>query len=98
MDELKFFRMALSPLEVDDLHQASMEAVFASAKSGNADATARVREHFLKRVDETAAKAREAVVAARKSLEDDVCVMDVQSLYRTLVSVRTFLFETTWRA
>lgn len=70
MDELKFFRMALSPLEVDDLHQASMAEVFASAKSGNADATARVREHFLKRVDETAAKARDAVVAARKSLED----------------------------
>jgi hypothetical protein len=25
----------------------------------------------------------------RKSLEDDVCVMDVQSLYRALISVRT---------
>ncbi len=71
IDELKVFGLTLSPLEVADLHAPAMEAAFKSAKSGDARAKAAVREYWLARVDEDAAKARQAIIAARKNLEDD---------------------------
>lgn len=71
IDELKIFRQALSPLEVADLHQPALEATIKSAKAGNAAAKAAVREHWLTRVEDESAKARQAVIAARKNLEDD---------------------------
>jgi hypothetical protein len=71
MDELKIFRQALSRLEVAELHQPTLDAALKAAKSGDAAAKAAVREHWLARVDEESAKARQAVIAARKNLEDD---------------------------
>ena len=71
MDELKIFRQALSPLEVAELHQPALDAALKSAKAGDAAAQAAVREHWLARVDEETAQARQAVIAARKNLEDD---------------------------
>lgn len=71
MDELKVFRQALSPLEVAELHQPALDATLKAAKSGAAAAKAAVREHWLARVDEESAKARQTVIAARKNLEDD---------------------------
>jgi hypothetical protein len=71
MDELKIFRQALSSLEVADLHQPALETTLKSAKSGDAVARAAMLEHYLSRVDMETAKARQAVIAARKSLEDD---------------------------
>ena len=71
MDELKVFRQALSPLEVAELHQPALDATLKAAKSGAAAAQAAVREHWLARVDEESAKARQTVIAARKNLEDD---------------------------
>lgn len=71
MDELKVFRLALSPLEVADLHQPVFEGMLRSAKAGDAAAKAALREHYLNRVDAETAKAREAVIAARRNLQDD---------------------------
>jgi hypothetical protein len=71
MDELKVFRLALSPLEVADLHEPVLDVTFNKAKAGDADAKASVRDHYLSRVDPETAKAREAVVAAKKALQDD---------------------------
>lgn len=71
MKDLKVFRAALSPLEVADLHAPALAAALAKAKSGDADALALVREHYLNRVDLETAKARETVAAARRHLEDD---------------------------
>ena len=71
MDELKIFRQALSPLEVADLHQPVLEAALVSARAGSPALRAILRDHYLQRVDPDAAQAREAVIAARKSLEDD---------------------------
>jgi hypothetical protein len=71
MDELKIFREALSPLEVADLHQPVLAQTLQAAKSGDAAAVALVRTHYLSRVDEETARARQAVVAARQQLEDD---------------------------
>ena len=71
MDELKIFRQALSPLEVAELHQPALDAALKAAKAGDAVAKASVRAYWLARVDEETAKARQAVIAARKNLEDD---------------------------
>ncbi len=71
MDELKIFRQALSPVEVADRHQPALDATLKSAKAGDAVAKAALREYWLARVDEESAKARQAVIAARKNLEDD---------------------------
>ncbi|MCX8495392.1 MAG: DUF1553 domain-containing protein [Akkermansiaceae bacterium] len=71
LDELKIFRQALSPLEVADLNAPTLDASMQSAKAGNAVAKAAVRAYYLDRIDPEIAKARAAVVAARKSLEDD---------------------------
>ena len=71
MDEVKIFRQALSPLEVADLHQPALDATLKSAKAGDAAAKVALREYWLTRVDEASAKARQAVIAARKELEDD---------------------------
>jgi hypothetical protein len=71
IDELKIFREALSPIEVADLHAQSLESGFQSAKAGDPVAKAAVRTHYLNRIDPEIAKAREAVIAARKSLQDD---------------------------
>ncbi|HEX2750846.1 MAG TPA: DUF1553 domain-containing protein, partial [Verrucomicrobiales bacterium] len=71
MDDLKIFRQALSSLEVADLHQPALEATLKLAKAGDAVAKSALREHYLNRVDTEVAKARQTVIAARRSLEDD---------------------------
>jgi hypothetical protein len=71
MKDLKVFRAALSPLEVAELHAPTLAATLAKAKSGDDAALALVREHYLRRVDAETAKARDAVTAARRHLEDD---------------------------
>jgi hypothetical protein len=71
MKDLKVFRAALSPLEVADLRAPALATALAEAKSGDAAALALVRGHYLSRVDAETAKAREAVTAARRHLEDD---------------------------
>lgn len=71
MDELKIFRQALSALEVADLHAPVLDATFQAAKAGDSAAKAAVRDHYLRRVDAETAAAREAVIAARKNLQDD---------------------------
>lgn len=71
MDELKIFRQALSALEVADEHAPMLDTTFQAAKAGDAAAMAAVREHYLRRVDAETAAARDAVIAARKSLQDD---------------------------
>ncbi len=68
---LKIFRSALSPLEVADLHAPLMAAALQAAKAGDAAALASLRVHYLSRVDAEVAKADAAVIAARKSLQDD---------------------------
>ncbi len=67
MDDIRVFRQALSPLEV----AGSLDETLKAAKAGDAKALAAVREYFLTRVDEATATARQAVIAARKNLEDD---------------------------
>ena len=67
MDEIQVFRHLLSPLEV----AGCLEVALKDAKAGEAEAKAAAREHFLTRVDEATARARQAVIAARKNLEDD---------------------------
>ncbi len=71
MDELKIFRQALSPLEVADLHQPALAATLKAAQAADTAAKTAVRAYWLARVDEECAKARQAVIAARKNLEDD---------------------------
>jgi hypothetical protein len=71
IDEIKVFREALSPLEVADLHQPTSEGLLKSAKSGNATARGILLHHYLARVDAECAKARAAVIASRKELEDN---------------------------
>ncbi len=67
MDEIKVFRQALSPLEV----AGSLDTTFKSAKAGDATAKAAIMNYYLRRVDVETGKARQSVIAARKSLEDD---------------------------
>lgn len=71
IDEIKIFRQPLSPVEVADLHAPLLEASFQAAKTGDPIAKAAMRTHYLERVDLEIATAREAVTAARKSLQDD---------------------------
>jgi hypothetical protein len=71
MKDLKVFRAALSPLEVADLSAPALAAALEKAQSGDAVALALMRGHYLSRVDAETAKAREAVTAARRHLEDD---------------------------
>ncbi len=71
MKDLMIFRAALSPLEVAELNAPALAAALQAAKSGDAAALAALREHYLMRVDAETAKAREAVAAARRHLEDD---------------------------
>ena len=71
MDELQIFRAALSPLEVAALHEPVMATALQAAKAGDVAAKAALCEHYLASVDAETAKAREAVIAARKSLQDD---------------------------
>lgn len=71
MDEFKVFRHALSPLEVAHLHSPVFETTLAAAKSGDDDARALLRNHYLSRVDEACLQARREVSAALKKLEDD---------------------------
>lgn len=71
IDDLRIFREALSAAEVADLHQPSLAAVLQAAKSGDAAAQTTLRTHFLDRVDAECRKAKEAVSAALKHLEDD---------------------------
>ncbi len=71
MDEIKVFRQALSSLEVADLHAPVLEASLQSAKAGDPVAKAALRTHYLERIDPEIAKAREAAIAARASLQDD---------------------------
>jgi len=71
MDDIKVFRHSLSPLEVAHLHEPAFETTLAGAKVGDSAARAKLREHFLSRVDEKCAKTRQEVSAALRNLEDD---------------------------
>ena len=71
LDDIKVFRQALSPLEVADLHQPTFAATLQAARANEPTALAALRQHFLNRVDEPAAQARQAVIDARRHLQDD---------------------------
>ncbi len=71
IDEMKFFREALSPLEVAELHTPALETSIAAAKAGDAAAKNAVREHYLHRIDPEIATARATAIAARTSLQDE---------------------------
>lgn len=71
MDDIRIFRQALSSLEVADLHAPVLEASIQSAHAGDPAAKTAAREHYLERVDTEVAKAREAAIAARTSLQDE---------------------------
>jgi hypothetical protein len=71
IDELQVFRRVLTHAEATHLAGTPLDTTFQSAKTGNPSAKQLIREFYLTHIDPEITTARNAVLAARKSLYDD---------------------------
>jgi hypothetical protein len=71
IDELAVFRRVLTHAEAAHLAGNPLNATLQSAKAGNPAAKQLIREFYLTHIDPEIASARDAVLAARKSLYDE---------------------------